>query len=218
MTAERRSLDTRNKILEVAEKEFALCGFSGAHLQGMAEQVGVQKTALYYYFPSKAALYTAVLARMVETLDETVIRAVGEGGSPSERLERLVGDLNDLLAERRYYSKILFRLFVDRAPLEFAAIQTQVERVIGRLLTFYREGVERGDFRKLSARHFFMSLIGVHFFHYATSNFAAAILGVEDIFTHNAVSWRRSEVQKLLAHGILEDETEISLGDDPGDD
>jgi AcrR family transcriptional regulator len=42
--------DTRTKILEVAESEFAAEGYAGAHLQKIAEQVGVRKTALYYYF------------------------------------------------------------------------------------------------------------------------------------------------------------------------
>ena len=42
MSDEPRSLDTRNKILEVAEGEFAREGYAGAHLQRIAEQVGVQ--------------------------------------------------------------------------------------------------------------------------------------------------------------------------------
>ena len=75
--------DTRTKILEVAEAEFASEGYAGAHLQKIAEQVGVRKTALYYYFDSKAALYTAVITTMLEAFD----RCVGNGARdrPSRR-------------------------------------------------------------------------------------------------------------------------------------
>jgi len=199
----RSSADTRNKILEVAEREFATWGYSGAHLQAIAEQVGVQKTALYYYFASKAALYDAVLRHMLETLRDTVNRGLGTDGSSEERLERLLGTLNDLLAEHPNYSKILFRIFVDRSPFDFRAAEPLVQEIIGSILRFYREGVDRGEFRHVSSRHIFMSLVGAVFFHYASDGFAAAVLGVDDVFTHSVVAWRRKELHELLAHGML---------------
>jgi AcrR family transcriptional regulator len=200
---EPRSLDTRNKILEVAEGEFAREGYAGAHLQRIAEQVEVQKTALYYYFPSKAALYTAVLVRMLEAFEAAVRAATDRPGTPSERLERLLGVLNDLLAERRNYSQILIRVFVDRAELVDEMISPPIQSVIGRILRFHQEGVETGAFRRMSSRHFFQSLLGAAVFHYAARNFSAAVLGVDDIFTHNAVNWRREELHKILAQGVL---------------
>ena len=142
MRPNRRGADTRNKILDVAEQEFARSGFAGAHLQHIAEQVGVQKTALYYYYPSKAALYEAVLVRMLEAFDQTVSKAIDGPESPASRLERLIDALNDLLSEQRNYSQILIRIFVDRVEIDGAALRPLIERVVGRLLAFYREGVD----------------------------------------------------------------------------
>jgi TetR/AcrR family transcriptional regulator len=204
VSADLRSLDTRNKILEVAEGEFAREGYAGAHLQRIAEQVGVQKTALYYYFPSKAALYTAVLVRMLEAFDSTVRTATEGPGTPSERLERLLTRVNDLLAERRNYSQILIRVFVDRGQqLMNEIIQPPIESVVGRILRFHQEGVEAGAFRRTSSRHFFQTLLGATVFYYAARNFNAGLLGLEDIFTSSAVNWRREELQKVLGQGVL---------------
>ncbi len=216
MSDEPRSADTRNKILEVAEGEFARDGYAGAHLQRIAQQVGVQKTAVYYYFPSKAALYTAVLERMLEAFERSIQQATGSEGSPRTRLERLVHALNDVLAEHRNYSQILIRIFVDRAQVDYRVIGPRVERIVGPLLRFYHEGVEAGVFRHLSARHFFQSLLGVTVFHYAARDFSAGVLEVSDIFTASAVAWRREEVTRLLEHGVLADgdDTEGS-GQDP---
>ena len=61
--------DTRSLILQVAETQFGAKGYSGTHLQSIAAEVGVQKTALYYYFPSKSALYTAVIQSMLEAFE-----------------------------------------------------------------------------------------------------------------------------------------------------
>ncbi len=200
-----RSADTRTKILEIAETEFAGEGYAGAHLQKIAEQVGVRKTALYYYFDSKSALYTAVLETILREFDRVVTSAVEGPGGHAERLERLVGDLNDLLAEHPNYARILIRIFVDRPQIEPDHIVPLLEHVIGRALHFYREGADAGVFQRLSSRHLFQSTLGMILFHYATRNFAARILGVEDIFTHPTVAWRRDEVMRLLSHGVLAD-------------
>ena len=163
--AERNGADTREKILEVAEQAFARDGYAGAHLQAIAEQVGVRKTALYYYFQSKAALHEEVLVRILEHLDQALDAVVAVPGEPAERLVRLVESMNDVLAEKRNYPLILIRLFVE--PIDYAGTRVLplVERLVSRLLRFYREGVDAGAFRKLSSRHFFQSLLGVTLFH-----------------------------------------------------
>jgi AcrR family transcriptional regulator len=198
-----RAADTRHKILEVAQKEFAREGYSGAHLQKIAEQVGVRKTALYHYFESKAALYTAVLEAMLEDFDRTVRAAVEAPEGPEVRLERLLADMNALLAERPYYAGILIRVFVDQPPVDASRVLPLVEHVVGSVFRFYREGVDAGAFRRLSSRHFFLSALGTTVFHYATPFFSARILGVDDVFTRPVVSWRRDEVTALISHGVL---------------
>jgi len=201
--AERRSADTRTKILEVAEREFAARGYDGAHLQLIASQVGVQKTALYYYFASKAALYAAVLVRMLEAFDARVREALERDGGLEARMERLLDGLNDLLAERPHYSKMLIRLFVDPPPVEASRVLPLVEQVVGRVLSFYREGVDAGAFVEQSARHTFQSLLGAIVFHYASGGFGAAVLGVDDLFTGRTIAWRREEARRLLLRATL---------------
>src|SRR3954467_2683695 len=54
---------TREEILDVATREFAQRGFSGARVDEIAERTRTTKRMLYYYFGSKEGLYTAVLER-----------------------------------------------------------------------------------------------------------------------------------------------------------
>ncbi len=208
-----RSADTRNKILEISETEFATYGYSGAHLQAIAEQVGVQKTALYYYYPSKAALYNSVLLTMLEALRDTIIGGLERPGTHEERLDYLLGAMNDLLAERPNYSKILFRMFVDRSPFDFEEARPLINGTITPILKFYREGADAGVFRNHSARHFFMSMFGGLFFHYASRDFGAAVLGVDDLFTASQVAWRRKETANLVRNGVLVDRDDDTPGD-----
>jgi hypothetical protein len=50
-------------------------------------------------------------------------------------------------------------------------------------------------------------LLGALVFHYATGELGAQVLGVDDIFTQDAVAWRRDEVRRLILRGVLQCET-----------
>ena len=203
MSSASRGKETRERLLEVSEQEFARYGFAGAHLQSIAEQVGVQKTALYHYFDSKAALWTAVIESMLEAFERVVNQALAPPGSPRERLERLAGDFNDLLAERPHYARIMIRIFTEGAGIDEEAVAPSVRRVIGRVLAFHREGMEAGVFARRSSRHFFQSFFGAIVFHYAAPEFSAQVLGVDDISSPEVVRWRRDEVLDLVLSGLV---------------
>jgi AcrR family transcriptional regulator len=53
--------DTRQQILDAAWALFVEHGFDKTSLRQVAERVGVTKAALYYYFPSKEDLLSALL-------------------------------------------------------------------------------------------------------------------------------------------------------------
>lgn len=197
-----RTGDTRARILLIAEAEFAAEGYAGAHLQKIAEQVGVRKTALYYYFDSKAALYAAVLESILEDLDRAVATALETNETPERQLEELVTRFNEMLAEKPACARILLRVFVDRPPGLTATLLPTLTRVIGRVMGCYRRGVDAGAFRRLSTRHFFLSSFGLMLFHYAAPAFSAAVLGIEDVFAGPIVAWRRDEVLSLLRDGV----------------
>ena len=55
--------ETRENILNVATREFAEKGLSGARIDEIAEQTNTSKRMIYYYFSSKEGLYRAVVGR-----------------------------------------------------------------------------------------------------------------------------------------------------------
>jgi AcrR family transcriptional regulator len=60
----RRDADrTRNDILEIAGREFADHGYSGARVDEIAARTRTTKRMIYYYFGGKQQLYQAVLER-----------------------------------------------------------------------------------------------------------------------------------------------------------
>ena len=62
---------SRANILEVARREFADKGLSGARIDEIAEKTNTSKRMIYYHFGSKEGLYQAVLEEAYGGIRET---------------------------------------------------------------------------------------------------------------------------------------------------
>ena len=205
-SASREAGGTRLRMLDVAETHFARKGYEGAHLESIATEVGVRKTALYYYFDSKAALYTAVLDRISVEVD----RVIGDALRRTDldyvpRFELILDAFNGLLASNLNYAQILQRIFVDRIPISDASVITPaLESALGSLMELYQQGKEAGVFRKLSARQVVIHIVGMSTFFYAGRESSAQVLGVEDVAAPGVVKWQAQSMRDLVMRGVIE--------------
>lgn len=197
----------REKILEAAEVLFARRGFAGVGLSEIAEAVGLGKSSLFHHFPTKAQLYAAVVERILLEIETVLIRALAEGGSPVERLDRWVDTIVDLLGSEPSHARLLLRsLFEDdelsgSSDEERAADET-LARILQGVSALLREGMATGALRVASIPHTMQTLIGVIIYHFASGDLGTEMLG-KSVFTPAEVRRRKDEIKALLHHGLM---------------
>lgn len=76
--------DTRDRILDAAEKLFADNGFSGTSLRAITGAAGANVAAVHYHFGSRDALLRAVFHRIVAPVNAERLRRFAELGDPPE--------------------------------------------------------------------------------------------------------------------------------------
>ena len=76
-------MNTKSRILDAAEVLFAERGLAGTAVRDIASEVGLNPASLYNHFPSKLALYEAVLERAVKPLLE-LLQSAAASEEPSE--------------------------------------------------------------------------------------------------------------------------------------
>ena len=77
--------DTKERLLEAAERLFAERGFEGASLRAVTQAAGTSVSAANYHFGSKEALLRATLRRRVEPVNRLRFErldALEAGGAP----------------------------------------------------------------------------------------------------------------------------------------
>lgn len=87
--AERADL-TRSRILDAAVRQFSENGLAGARTEQIAEEAGVNKALLYYYFKNKEDLYEAALDAVFESVRADSLNVLEAATSAGERFVQLV--------------------------------------------------------------------------------------------------------------------------------
>ena len=110
-----KTAQTRARIFEAALNVFLADGFEKARMGDIASAATVAKGTLYLYFPTKEALFEAVLAQTVGTTVQS-LHGFDLSGEPSVQafVRRMVMPFVDLLEDPRRAA--LFRLIVVEGP------------------------------------------------------------------------------------------------------
>lgn len=113
--------DTINRILDVAEGQFARHGLHGVTLKAVATEAGVDTALLHYYFEDKAQLFSRVFGRRAEIVNRLRLDSL-------DRYEQAAGDTMTVRGTIDAFLRPLFVLFEsgDQGWLNYASLVAQV--------------------------------------------------------------------------------------------
>jgi AcrR family transcriptional regulator len=117
--------DRRAQLLAVAGDRFAELGFHAVSVEAIADAAGVSKPVLYQHFPSKRALYVALVEETAGELQRRVTTALEGTTDNRERVSQAITAFFDFVADPR--SRLLLSTS-DVADPEVAAVVDAAHR------------------------------------------------------------------------------------------
>ena len=116
-------------ILRAAERVFARAGFEGATMADIADEAGLPKANLHYYFGAKRALYRAVLdAVLHDWLDP--LEAITPEADPRTALRHYIELKMALAAERPHASRVFANELLHGAPVVLDLLRTDLRQQV----------------------------------------------------------------------------------------
>jgi AcrR family transcriptional regulator len=149
---QQRSEETRAHILEAAVKRFAVSGYDAASVDDICSEAGVSKGAFYHHFPSKQAIFLALMEGWLKTID------VGLGDLRQSSVPETFTHMTQLLP-------LIFAAADERLPmfLEFWLQASRDEKVWEATIAPYRhyrehfekmirDGIAEGSLKEVDAQ------------------------------------------------------------------
>ena len=151
--------ERRRQILDEAIRCFAAKGFRGTTIRDLAAGVGLTEAALYRYFPSKEALYQAIIDEKIAAPDPIeALEAAARAGDDRAVFTGLAQSFLENVDADPSFLRILLHTGLEdhelSAPFFERRIRRQREFVAGYIERRAREGAFRKLDSKLCARAF----------------------------------------------------------------
>ena len=106
---------TRSRILTAACDEFAARGFAATTVDRIARRARVNKAMIYYHFPNKRALYTAIVRELYSTLHDRLRAIAARPLTPAQKLDALIETFVRSLEGSRHFLPFFLREIADGA-------------------------------------------------------------------------------------------------------
>jgi AcrR family transcriptional regulator len=156
---------TAEKILTAARAVFAENGYSGAHVDEIAERAGVNKATLYYQIGDKDTLYANVIHQVLGNAAQGIADAVAKVDSPEEKLKTYVNCIAANVDKNPEVPPIMMReIAADGAHLPLVVIEDIVS-VLTVLAGILEEGRKKGIFADVGPFIIHMMIVGTILFY-----------------------------------------------------
>lgn len=168
-------------ILDAGLNVFSQYGYRGSTLDQVAEASGLSKPNLLYYFRSKEAIYSALLAKLLENWLEP-LRALNPDGDPVEELLDYANRKLDMSQHYPRESRLFANEIIQGAPRISDVLRTDLRELVDEVSEVIDGWVKSGRIRLVDPRHLVFSIWALTQ-HYADFDVQVrAILGDEDPF------------------------------------
>ncbi len=202
-------VSTRETILVVARQRFAERGFSGTSLNDIAEEVGIRTPSLFHHFPSKLALYRAVLLDAFddwfELMDQATLQGPGAGSADDvqgwPQVERVVRTAFRFFVERPDFVRLARWEALEGGTVLVEELATVLRPLFERGVRFLEGEMDAGRIRRCDARRLVITGYGAVLSYLSDAPLVGSLLG-EDPTSPEALEVEQEHILDLFRHAL----------------
>lgn len=194
---------TEKAILDAAKVVFLEKGFDGARMQHIADQAGLNKALIHYYFRNKEKLFDAIFQEAFQKFLPVVVENISADKPLIEKIDVFVETYINMLLQNPHLPVFILHE-ISRAPekmlnhIKSSGLNPEI--MANRL----KIEIAEGKIRPIDFRHFMVNMIGLCIFPFAARPIIQGILFKNDKEAYDVfLSERKDVIKALLKEAIL---------------
>jgi AcrR family transcriptional regulator len=196
---------TEQLILNTARKHFVNNGFAATRMQEIADEAGINKAMVHYYFRSKEKLYSEIIGHTLDAILPKLSKAMSTPGTFWEKLDAIVS--------------IYVKTLTDQPEIPFfvmSEISQKRERFVSELkkrssffpavqsfLAQMHEEMEAGRMRIIPPFHLFLNIMGMTIFPYMSKPIFITVLDVGEAQFEELMKERKEVIINFIKHALI---------------
>jgi AcrR family transcriptional regulator len=158
--------NTEEKILVAATNVFVAKGMEGARMQEIADEAGINKALLHYYFRSKERLFEAIFSKVINMAFPQLTQILKSDVAFVTKMEQVIDAYITLLRKHPFIPVfVLKELNRDPSGLFKLAVKYGLNPQI--IINQLQEAMDRGEIIRMDPRHLAMNIISMCVFPFA---------------------------------------------------
>lgn len=203
-----KKITTEDKILVSAKKIFYQKGLKGARMQEIADDAGVNKAMLHYYFRSKEKLFDKIFEQSVKSVTPTLMNAFLEEAPLQTKIKRLVEMMIDLFLEEPYLSNFIVNELSQNPEKLFLNVLDYEGGLIGKIIPLINEQIqaeiEKGKLKpEIRSAELILNIMSLCLFPVMAQSVLQKTLGIDNERMERFMSKRKQTVTQFVLDAIL---------------
>lgn len=195
-------LNTEQIVREAARKVFTRKGFDGARMQDIADEAGINKSLLHYYFRSKDKLFEAIFQDVISTFLPPVVSILISDLSLFEKIRRFTDQYIDILVKNPDFAGfVIHELKINPQRLLGNIKQTGVDTSI--IKYQIEKEADAGNIRPIKAEHFIANLISMCVFPFIARPVLMGLLKMGEDGYDQFIEERKKIVSETMISALI---------------
>jgi AcrR family transcriptional regulator len=200
---------TENQILNAARKVFLTKGLAAARMQEIADEAGINKALLHYYFRSKEKLFDRIFSEVIEKIAAGLQSIFKREMVLLDRLHAIVDVYIDVLLENRYLPLFVLNE-LNHHPERFSVlVKKHIAKHLRKFLTEIQQEVDAGKINPIHPLHLLLNVLGLIIFPFATIPFVSRISDKQYRPIFDTILQERKQVVKQFIEDAITPKSQI---------
>lgn len=203
MVKKKPSLSTEEKIISAARKVFLKKGMEGARMQEIADEAGINKAMLHYYFRSKDKLFEFIFQETISKLFPHFETILDSNKDLFEKIRLVVKGYIDIIAENPFLPLFVMNAINKDTGLSVKEMLVQQKpKFFSRFVEEIEKAVRKGQIKKVNAPSILINLISMCAFPFIAKPMIAGVLDINEKNYAALIEKRKTEVADFIIAAI----------------
>lgn len=193
------SANTEQIIIEAARRVFIKKGYAGARMQEIADESGINKALLHYYFRSKEKLFAIIFKESFLKLLPQLIDIFKQEESIREKIKKFVASYIGTLLQHPYIPVFVLSE-IHRDPQHFFEnyIHPEIKTGMMHIRQSFADAVQKGEIRPVDPRQIMMHMLSLCAFPFVAKPMFQHVLSLSEQDYEKLLQERIESVSQLL--------------------